>query len=51
MRRGNNAGDGFILARLAKSSGLTVHVHALANPDEYQGDALTACEKLFSSRG
>ena len=49
--RGNNAGDGFILARLAKSSGLTVHVHALANPDEYQGDALTACEKYLAAEG
>lgn len=49
--RGNNAGDGFIFARLAKNAGLTVYVHALASPDEYQGDAATACQKYLLEDG
>ncbi len=36
---GNNGGDGYVLARLARAAGLTVHVSALADPQRLQGDA------------
>ena len=39
---GNNAGDGYLVAALAKASGLVVNVLALKNPTELAGDALTA---------
>jgi len=47
---GNNAGDGYVLARLAKAAGLEVIVVALCEPSRLQGDALTA-SKDFSSDG
>jgi ADP-dependent NAD(P)H-hydrate dehydratase / NAD(P)H-hydrate epimerase len=37
---GNNAGDGFVLARLLHNQGATVHVVCLRAPDRLQGDAL-----------
>ncbi len=40
---GNNAGDGYVVARLAKEKGLTVSVLALVDPAELKGDAKTAC--------
>jgi NAD(P)H-hydrate epimerase len=39
---GNNAGDGYVVARLAHQSGLDVRVLTLSNPDDLRGDALTA---------
>ncbi len=36
---GNNAGDGYVVARLAARSGLQVVTVALVNPDKLQGDA------------
>ncbi|MDS4041802.1 MAG: NAD(P)H-hydrate dehydratase [Candidatus Competibacter sp.] len=39
---GNNAGDGYVVARLARRTGLDVKVLTLFNPDELRGDALTA---------
>jgi NAD(P)H-hydrate epimerase len=39
---GNNAGDGYVVARLARRTGLDVRVLALSNPDDLGGDALTA---------
>jgi NAD(P)H-hydrate epimerase len=39
---GNNAGDGFVLARLAQAAGLEVTVAALSDPSRLQGDAATA---------
>ena len=39
---GNNAGDGYVLARLARRAGLQVTVAALADPQRLQGDALQA---------
>jgi ADP-dependent NAD(P)H-hydrate dehydratase / NAD(P)H-hydrate epimerase len=38
---GNNAGDGFVLARLFHSQGAAVQVVCLRPPDRLQGDALT----------
>ena len=37
--KGNNAGDGYIVAGLAKSMGLTVELLQLGDPDVLQGDA------------
>lgn len=39
---GNNAGDGFVVARLARVAGLQVTVAVLADPCSLQGDAATA---------
>ncbi len=41
---GNNGGDGYVVARLARQAGFTVHVLTLSAPEQLQGDALTACE-------
>lgn len=38
---GNNAGDGFVLARLFKDRGADVRVICLRSPERLQGDALT----------
>lgn len=39
---GNNAGDGYVLARLAAAMGLDVSVLAVTDPATLQGDAATA---------
>lgn len=39
---GNNAGDGYILAKLALDAGRNVHVITLVNTDRLSGDAKTA---------
>lgn len=39
---GNNAGDGYVLARLAKEKSFQVTLFALSDPDELKGDAKTA---------
>lgn len=39
---GNNAGDGYVLARLAALDGIVVSVIALVDPDTLGGDAATA---------
>jgi len=39
---GNNAGDGYVVARLAHKTGLETLVLTLSNPDALRGDALTA---------
>jgi len=48
---GNNAGDGYIIAELALSSGLNVQVYSLVDPDTLLGDAATAYKKYIASRG
>ncbi|GGK21548.1 NAD(P)H-hydrate epimerase [Pseudomonas koreensis] len=40
--RGNNAGDGYLLALLAQRAGWTVRVLAVAEPQRLQGDAALA---------
>jgi NAD(P)H-hydrate epimerase len=39
---GNNAGDGYVVARLATAAGLSVSVIALGDPDKLTGDAARA---------
>jgi NAD(P)H-hydrate epimerase len=39
---GNNAGDGYVVARLAAKKGIDVSVVALADPKRLRGDAATA---------
>jgi hydroxyethylthiazole kinase-like uncharacterized protein yjeF len=39
---GNNAGDGYLLARLAAHDGIVVSVAAIIDPDKLSGDAATA---------
>ncbi len=47
---GNNAGDGYVLARLAKENGLGVRVIALVEPGKLKGDA-AVCAKKFLRTG
>ncbi|RLA00573.1 MAG: bifunctional ADP-dependent NAD(P)H-hydrate dehydratase/NAD(P)H-hydrate epimerase, partial [Gammaproteobacteria bacterium] len=44
--KGNNAGDGFVLARLAASKGKTVQVLTVTENPEYQGDAQVAFKAM-----
>lgn len=41
---GNNAGDGYVLARLARLDGFTVKVFAVGDPQRLRGDAARAFE-------
>jgi len=41
---GNNGGDGYVVARLAKQAGLQVRVFLLGDPAKIQGDALTMAQ-------
>lgn len=43
---GNNGGDGFIVARLAREAGLEVSVYQVGDGTRLKGDALTAADKL-----
>lgn len=47
---GNNAGDGYVLARMAKAERMNVIVAALVDPDKLAGDARIAWE-TFSAAG
>ncbi len=48
---GNNAGDGYVVARLAKNAGREVVVHALVDPAKLSGDAATAYADFESVEG
>ena len=48
---GNNAGDGYIIARLALDAGLKVCVYAVSEPEKLNGDALTAYRKYSDANG
>jgi len=48
---GNNAGDGYVLARLALRKGLAVRVLAVADPDGLHGDAAATCEDFRGAGG
>lgn len=45
---GNNAGDGYVLARLAQEAGLTVKVIAMRPVTDLTGDALHAAEQWLA---
>lgn len=45
--KGNNAGDGFVVARLAKEAGYDVMVYTICDVTEYRGAALAACNKAY----
>jgi len=48
---GNNGGDGYVIARLAKDAGLAVQLIALKAPDELAGDAARAARDWLDSGG
>ncbi|NND59291.1 MAG: NAD(P)H-hydrate dehydratase [Gammaproteobacteria bacterium] len=48
---GNNAGDGYVLARMARTEGLLVTVAALFDPERLEGDAAIAWEAYKTSGG
>jgi hydroxyethylthiazole kinase-like uncharacterized protein yjeF len=48
---GNNAGDGYIIARLAMEAGLSVAVYTVSDPANLKGDALTAYLKFAEAKG
>ncbi|NIP72754.1 MAG: NAD(P)H-hydrate dehydratase [Gammaproteobacteria bacterium] len=48
---GNNGGDGYVMARLARQAGLEVAVLALGDPGRLDGDALRAAEAWRASGG
>ncbi|MEO0615159.1 MAG: NAD(P)H-hydrate dehydratase [Pseudomonadota bacterium] len=48
---GNNGGDGYVLARLARAAGIAVRVVAFGNPEELRGDAARAYEEYLESGG
>jgi NAD(P)H-hydrate epimerase len=48
---GNNAGDGYVLARLAAASGIDVRVIAVSEPDRLTGAAATAWDDWLAASG
>ncbi|HAT6346445.1 TPA: NAD(P)H-hydrate dehydratase [Aeromonas hydrophila] len=48
---GNNGGDGYVLARLAKQLGLEPQVIALRDPTELTGDARRAADEWLATGG
>ncbi|MGH8244025.1 MAG: NAD(P)H-hydrate epimerase, partial [Steroidobacteraceae bacterium] len=48
---GNNAGDGYVLARLVREAGLVVRVLAIAEPARLAGDAARAFADFASAGG
>ncbi|NIL93400.1 MAG: NAD(P)H-hydrate dehydratase [Woeseiaceae bacterium] len=48
---GNNAGDGYVVARLAASEGVVVSVVTLVDPDSLSGDAATAYADFAAEGG
>jgi ADP-dependent NAD(P)H-hydrate dehydratase / NAD(P)H-hydrate epimerase len=44
--KGNNGGDGLVVARLLREDGREVEVLAVGNPDELQGDAQANLDRL-----
>lgn len=49
--KGNNAGDGYVIAKLLKEAGHNVVVWSLFDPNELQGDALQAYQSYIHASG
>src|SRR3974390_748929 len=47
--RGNNAGDGYVLARFAHAAGMTVAVLSASPPERLSGDARQAYDDFRAS--
>ncbi|RXJ73390.1 bifunctional ADP-dependent NAD(P)H-hydrate dehydratase/NAD(P)H-hydrate epimerase [Veronia nyctiphanis] len=48
---GNNAGDGYVIGRLALEAGLSVSVTALTSPQSLSGDAKRAFDNFYHAGG
>ncbi len=48
---GNNAGDGYVVGRLAREAGIDVSVVTLIDPTKLGGDAATACKDYAAAGG
>ncbi len=48
---GNNGGDGYVVARLARADGLRVRLFSLADPEKLRGDAQTMAARWRSIGG
>ncbi|MGR9108966.1 MAG: NAD(P)H-hydrate dehydratase [Gammaproteobacteria bacterium] len=48
---GNNAGDGYVVARLAREAGHPVTVYALVSPEKLRGDAATVYREFAEQGG
>lgn len=48
---GNNGGDGYVVARVARAQGLRVAVVALSDPTQLQGDARKAYQEFAAAGG
>lgn len=46
---GNNAGDGYVAARLARQAGITVELHHLVDPSRLKGEARHACDEAIAA--
>lgn len=46
---GNNGGDGYVAARLARQAGYTVELHHLVEPTELKGEARHACDEAIAA--
>ena len=48
---GNNGGDGYVLARLAREAGLEVSLHSSCDPEKLRDDAATARDRWLDAGG
>ncbi len=48
---GNNGGDGYVVARMAKAAGLTVHLYSPVDSKQLKGDAASVCQRWLDSEG
>ena len=47
--KGNNGGDGFVIARLLRRKGVRIHTVLLASPSDLKGDAKTMYQRLVKT--